>query len=96
MLPVPLCMSLSLCWSCCKLWADGLSEPVTLSLTALPSWPGDAVILMLPMGTLLLTILVRSCVVSGCTRSSVVVLAYLSCFYCHLPIHTMLPLRNAC
>src|ERR1700704_747491 len=96
MLLVPLCMSLSLCWSCCKPCADGLSEPAISSLTVLPSWPGDAAILMLPMDTLLLTIPCPVYEPSACIRSSVVGLAYLCCFCFLPPIHTMLPLHNAC
>ncbi len=53
-------MSHCLSWSLCKLSDDDSSELVILSLTVLPSWPGDVVIPMLPSGTLLLTILVLS------------------------------------
>src|SRR5205809_5878361 len=96
MLLVPLCMSPSLCWWFCKLSDDGSSEPVISSLIALPSWPGDVVIQMPPMDTLLLTILFPFCEASVCIPSSVVALACLSCFCSLLPIHTMLLSHNAC
>src|SRR5947199_7477329 len=50
----------------------------------------DAVILMLPMDTLLLTILVRSYGAFVCILSFVEVQDSLSSFYSLLPIHTML------
>ena len=59
-LPERLCMSHCLSWSCCKLSEDDSSELVISSLIVLPSWPGDAVIPMLPSGTLPLTILVHT------------------------------------
>src|SRR5579871_5902071 len=91
---VPLCMSLCLCWSLRKLYADGLSELVILSLTALPFWLGDVVTLTPPMATLPLTIPCPFCAASVFTRSSVVALVSLSCFSFLLPTDTMLPLHN--
>src|SRR5579872_4910611 len=96
MLLVPLCMSLCLCWPCCKLCVDGSSEPVISSLTVLPFWHGVVVILMLPTGMLLPITLFPSCEASACTPSSVVGLAYLFCFCFLLPTHTMPPLHNPC
>src|SRR5260370_42153949 len=96
MLLVPLCMNLCLCWSCCKLCADGLSEPVISSLTALPSWLGDGVTQMPPTDTLPLTILFLCCEASASTPSSVVVQDFLSSSYSLLPTHTMPPLHNPC
>src|SRR5260370_3682327 len=93
---VPLCMSLCSCWSFCKLCADGLSEPVISSLTALPSWLGDDVTQMLPTDTLPLTIPFPCYEASACIRSSVVGQDSLCCFCFLLPTHTMLPLHNAC
>src|SRR5438874_5696097 len=95
-LPEHLCMSHCLSWSLCKLSDDDSSELVILSLTVLPSWPGDVVIPMLPSGTLLLTILVLSYEASGCILSSVAVLACLSSF-CSLLLMRMMPrLQNSC
>ncbi len=79
-LPEHLCLSHFLSWSLCKRSDDDSSELVILSLTVLPSWPGDAVIPMLPSGTLLLTILVLSYEASGFILSSVAVLACRSSF----------------
>jgi hypothetical protein len=69
---------------------------VISSLTVLPSSLGDALIPMLPSGTLLLTILVLSYAASGFIPSSVVVLAYLSSFCSLLLMHMMLLLQNSC
>jgi len=64
------------------------------SLTALPSWPGDAVIPMLPLAMLPLTIPARCCWATGCIPSSVAVQVYLSFFCSLLPIGMMLFLLN--
>src|SRR5260370_33112216 len=96
MLLVPLCMSLCLCWLCCKLSDNGSSEPVISSLTAFPSWLGDGVTQMPPTDTLPLTILFPSCEASGSIPSSVAGLACLCCFCFLLPIHTMPLLHNPC
>src|SRR6266700_87279 len=58
-LPERLCMSHFLSCSFYKLSDDDSSELVISSLIVLPSWPGDAVIPMLPSGMLPLTILVH-------------------------------------
>src|SRR5437868_7542846 len=79
-LPEHLSMSHFLSWSFCTRSDDDSSERVISSLTVLPSWPGDVVIPMLPLGTLPLTIPVLSCEASGCIPSSVAVLACLSSF----------------
>ena len=56
--PERLCTSHSSCSLFCKPSDDDLSEPVISSLTVPPSSLGDAVTLMPPSGTLLLSILV--------------------------------------
>src|SRR2546423_7428006 len=95
-LPEHLCMSHFSSWSFCKLSDDDSSELVISSLIVLPSWPGDAVILMLPSGMLPRTILVLSCEAFGCTPSSVAVLACLSSFCSLLLTLTMHLLQKSC
>jgi hypothetical protein len=87
-------MSPSLCWLFCEPCADDSSELETSSLTVLPSWLGDDVILTLPTGMPPLSIRSPYCEASGCTPSSVVVLDCRSSFCFPLPTHTMLPLHN--
>jgi hypothetical protein len=96
LLPEPLSTSHCLSWSFCKLCDDDSLELVISSVTVLPSWPGDVVIPMRPLGTLPLTILVLSDEASGCIPSSVAVLAYLFSF-CSLLLTLMMPLLpNSC
>src|SRR5437879_1539866 len=93
---VPLCTSPSSCSPLDKPSSDASLEPVISLLTVPPSWPGDGVTQMPPMDTLLLTIPFLFYEAFACTPSSVVALAYLSCFCSLLPTHTMLLLHNAC
>jgi hypothetical protein len=74
------CMKPCLSWSFCKPSVLDSSGPVISSLTVLPSWPGDAVILTRPLDMLPLIIRFLCSEVSASIPSFVAALASLSSF----------------